>query len=279
MRLESLAEYRDAQAAGAGGGALEASNDERILRSLMYHASGAGGGHAAGDREGGRGGVRLWTDDVNFALMAEAGGVPTLACRGGALPGVLSALGLEYLDEGMELDAAVGEEGFVPLPSARSARSAYARADGTRSCPPGSTRTPTSMPAGVPATMPPPGTLQAAVARLRSPCPAPLRGPILTALGCFARRSGFGLPDAGGEGEDGADACECAVRGLIAAVDASALSLREQGLLGGALRTLLRYVGPREVGQRLVRDDEVRDAVRVLDQGSGEWAPVLEALA
>lgn len=146
---------------------------------------------------------------------------------------------------------------FSPMPlGGRSGRR-----EGTQSCPP----------------MPPPGTLQRAVALMRSPCPAALRPKVITALQAFGRRHSYPSPPLPTPNEEEQYAYDV-TRHYVACVDRSSLSLREQARYGAALRTVLRFVGPKEKGDRVVRDGEVREAAGVLDEGTGEWAGVIEAL-
>lgn len=68
------------------------------------------------------------------------------------------------------------------------------------------------------------------------------------------------------------------VHQLIAAIDTSSLPLRTQAVLGSALRTLCKFVGPRHKGDKSVPVSEVREAVRTLDGETGDFRVVLERL-
>lgn len=361
VRLESLLEYRAAQGVYEPG--IEIKNDERILKSLTHAYSvgllldydsgvtvgmGGAGGGGGGGKMGGLGAVRLWTEDINFSLMAEAAGLSTVG-KCVTLSAVLSGLGLEDQDEGGALDldgadlfsrhavqpglqAPMQPDSYASMSSTSACSTTYATsstpyatrsyasstpalhspstaARGTRTSPS------TPRPGGGGGAMPPPGTLQAAVARLQSQCPASLRPALLSALTLFAARRAlpltipplppvspstlsFPLPSSSPPGpapgppttspptkEMSDETCEkyfdallSAVQQLISAVDSSQMALRPKAILGSALRTLLKYVGPRGKGDKALWTRDVKEAVETLDGETGDFRGVLERL-
>lgn len=74
------------------------------------------------------------------------------------------------------------------------------------------------------------------------------------------------------------DALLSAASQLIAAIDASQMALRPKAILGSALRTLLKYVGPRGKGDKALWTRDVREAVDTLDGGTGDFRGVLQHL-
>lgn len=269
--------------------------------------------------------------------MAEAAGLSTIGkCT--TLSAVLWALGLEDMDEGMELDldADGGSDLFVR--GQQQGHSPYQSSSWSSSTPSlagqpmglqartmarSEAGTPTGARLGVHGggsqgvAMPPPGILKAAIARLKSQCPIRLRPDIISALAAFAARYSLALSipdlpplppldahpvtnsiDAGMNGTTAPtttvtkpsldipdelaelyfDATLGVLNQLIPALDSSPLPLRQRAIQGSALRTLQRFVGPREKGDKVLPISEVREAVGVLDEGRGEWSTVLQGL-